>query len=478
MKLHSSLIGAIAILTIASATTTWVRASEPLRQPESVARTAFEYDSYLEPAASPAPSATDAKNTSVADDGATERAIQATTEGPVSAPQPPQPWHLPQPSFCRNNRITIGGWVEQGITFNNLRPADKFNGPNFCNDRDREYQLNQAWLYFDRPTNTEHGGWDLGGHADVVYGTDWRFGQCFGLENRFDSANSFYGLILPQFYADVAYNRLLIRMGHFATNTSLEKVPAPANFFYSHTYLMGGYFDPLLVTGLQGEYKLGDNWTAIGGLNRGWQEFEDPTNSWNFLGGLRWASDDKGRTLSLMIDTGDQIGFAPFPGLGVPVTTQLHTRNNFIAVYTSNLTTRLQYGAQYTIGQERNGSFVVPGQNDNWYGTEQLLTYKLTDKWSAGARYEYVRDEGGTRIAGVGNALLTDRGWDGLPGFTGSFQDVSLGLNYRPNMNIVVRPETRWDMYDGPVNPYGQLPYGNHTRSSQFTFACDLIVTF
>ena len=45
-------------------------------------------------------------------------------------------------------------------------------------------------------------------------------------------------------------------------------------------------------------------------------------------------------------------------------------------------------------------------------------------------------------------------------------------------MNWVVRPEVRWDMYDGPPNPFGQLPFGNFDRSSQFTFACDLIVTF
>ena len=104
----------------------------------------------------------------------------------------------------------------------------------------------------------------------MVYGTDWRFGQCSGLENRIDDPNSFYGLILPQFYLEVAYNDLTVKMGHFATLTSLEVVPAPLNFFYSHSYLMAGYYDPLLVTGLQAEYKLNDNWTAIGGFNRGW----------------------------------------------------------------------------------------------------------------------------------------------------------------------------------------------------------------
>ena len=61
--------------------------------------------------------------------------------------------------------------------------------------------LNQAWLYFVRPTKTDGCGFDIGGRVDVVYGEDWRFGQCDGLENRFDDPNSFYGLVLPQFYA-------------------------------------------------------------------------------------------------------------------------------------------------------------------------------------------------------------------------------------------------------------------------------------
>ena len=301
----------------------------------------------------------------------------------------------------------------------------------------------------------------------MVYGTDWRFGQCFGLENRFDDTNSFYGLILPQFYGEVAINDLTVKLGHFATFTSLEVVPAPLNFFYSHTLLMGGYFDPLLVTGLQADYKLNDNWTVIGGMNRGWLEFEDPNDTWNFLGGVKWNSDDKRGYLSLMTDNGRQVGF-----------TGLHDRNSVIAVFTYQLNKKLFYGSQYNVGQEVNGSVVNPGQNANWYGTEQLLTLQLNQKWSTGLRYEYVRDEAGSRVAGIGNVMLTDRGWNGLPGCAGSYQDVSLGLNYRPHPNFVFRPEVRWDFYNGDPNPSGQLPYGNHTRSSQFTTAMDLIVTF
>jgi hypothetical protein len=376
---------------------------------------------------------------------------------------------VPQPWMFQRYGINTGGWIQQGITFNNLKPADKFNGPNSTNDRDREYQLNQAWWYFERPTNTDGYGWDLGGRVDVVYGTDWRFGQCYGLEDRFDCPNCFYGLILPQFYMEVAVNDLKVKMGHFGSFTSYEMIPAPMNFFYSHSYLLSGYFDPLLVTGLQADYKLNDNWTLIGGMNRGWLMYEDPSDSWNFLGGGRWASDDKKTTLSLMVDTGEQIGF-----------TGLHERDSLFIVFTQQLTEKLQYASQYTLGQEIHGSFVEPGKDDQWFGTEQMLIYKLNPKWSAAVRYEWVYDSGGARMAGIGNALLTDRGWDGPPGFTGSFHDVTLGLNYRPHPNFVFRPEVRWDAYDGPRNPDATmpLPYGNHQRSSQFTTAMDLIITF
>jgi hypothetical protein len=387
-----------------------------------------------------------------------------------------KPWTLPQPCFLQKLGVNMGGWLQQGITLNADRPADRFNGPNATNDRDREYQLNQLWLYFLRPTKTEGCGWDIGGRIDVVYGTDWRFGQCFGLENRFNDVNSFYGLILPQFYLEVAYNDLTVKMGHFATFTAYEVVPGAMNFFYSHSYLMTGYFDPLLVTGVQAEYKLTDYWTTVGGFNRGWQEFEDPSDTLNFLGGLKWAGDDKRSTLSVMLDTGRQLGF-----------TGVHDRTSCYVVFTHQLNERLSYASDLVVGREAHGSVVNPGDDADWFGIEQMFIYKLSPKWSAGLRYEWVRDIDGARIAGIGNALLTDRGWDGGPGFTGSFHDVSLGLNYRPHPNFVFRPEVRWDWYDGPPSltrlpngqvPLPQLPFDNHTRSSQFTAAMDMIVTF
>lgn len=394
----------------------------------------------------------------------------APDERPLALPEAtpgPAPWKLPQPCLFQRWGIDLGGWVQQGITFNPDRPADRFNGPVTTNDRDSEYQLNQAWLYLVRPTNTGGYGWDLGGRIDVIYGTDWRYGQSSGLEDRINSANRFYGLVLPQFYAEVAWNDLAVKIGHFATMTSYEVVPSPMNFFFSHSYLMAGYFDPLLVTGFQAEYKLDEEWTLSAGMNNGWLTFEDPQDTYNFLGGVKWTSPDQRTRLSVMVDTGTQVGF-----------TGPHVRTSVYTVLVHEFNTKLTYAGQVTAGRESDGSFVRPGDDAQWYGMQHVLIRKFNPKWSAGLRYEWVRDEDGARIAGIGNLLGTDRGWRGLPGFVGSFHEFSLGLNWRPHPNMVLRPEVRWDWYEGPANPFGQLPFDDKADSNQFTTAVDLMVTF
>jgi hypothetical protein len=387
------------------------------------------------------------------------------------APGPAGPWTIPQPHFFQEHGIKTGGWLQQGVTFNGWNPADRFNGPITTNDRSDEYMLNQMWVYFVRPTKTDGDGFDIGGRVDVVYGEDWRFGQCVGLETRINSPSNFYGMVLPQFYLEVAYNNLTLKAGHFATLTSLELVPAPLNFFYSHSYLMSGYFDPLLVTGLQADYKLNNGWTVVGGFHRGWNLFENPFgDTLNFLGGLKWASEDKRSAVSVMVDAGPTATFTGF-----------HDQTSVIMVFTHQFNERFFSGTQITVGGEPGGSAITPGDNDAWYGFEQLFTYNLNPKWSLGFRYEWIQDNEGSRIAGIGNVLGTNRGWAGKPGYAGSFSDLSLGLNYRPHPNFVLRPEIRWDWFNGPTNPNDPvypLPFGDGAHSSQFTTGLDLIVTF
>ena len=65
------------------------------------------------------------------------------------------PWSLPQPCLLQRTGFKVGGWLQQGITFNSHHSDDGFNGPVATNDWDDEYQMNQLWLYLDRPAKTD-----------------------------------------------------------------------------------------------------------------------------------------------------------------------------------------------------------------------------------------------------------------------------------------------------------------------------------
>lgn len=377
---------------------------------------------------------------------------------------PPVPWKVPQPCCFQNMGITWGGWTQMGATVNGWNPPSHFNGPLATNDRN-EFELNQFWVYFDRPVNTEERGWDVGGHVDLVYGTDWRFGRSYGLESQIDSPNCLYGLVLPQHYLTVGIQDLTIKMGHYTPGFGYEAIPAPANFFYSHSYAMC-YSEPILVTGLQGDYKLSDQWTLTAGFNRGWMMYEDNNDSLDVVAGIHWTTEDKETQVAFMLTNGPQDANGD------------NNRCAYSFVVQQQLGERWQYVIQHNLGVEDGTSYVVPGGQALWCGIDQYLFYKINDKWKAGLRVEWFEDADGTRVAGIGNWIGSNRGWTALPGFAGDFYEVTLGLNYRPCPNFVFRPELRWDWYDGTRNLQGQLPFDDGLKASQFTAAVDMVVTF
>ncbi len=370
-------------------------------------------------------------------------------------------WHLPQPNFLKKHGFVLGGWLEQGITFTN-HPDAQFNGPVFTNDWNGEYQMNQFWMFLDRPAKNDGDGWAWGAHLDMIYGTDWRFGITNGLTDRINGFNRQpYGLAIPQAYGEVAYNNLLLRGGHFAGILGYEVVAAPPNPFYSHSYAMA-FSEPILVTGFLADYKLNDRWSLLGGLTRGWMQFEDNNNIVDFMGGVRWNSENKKTSLAYSVNVGPQ--------------DEAGIQQRFVGslVYKYQLTERLQYILQNDIGQEQNAPAV--DQVATWYGINQYALYKLNDRWSLNTRVEWFRDADGVRVAGAPDAAGI-RIWDG-GGFAGDFNEITIGLNYRPNANWLFRPELRWDGYNGPRNAAGQLPFNNGESSSQFLVAADAILTF
>jgi hypothetical protein len=372
------------------------------------------------------------------------------------------PWTLPQPCFLQCMGIKVGGWLQQGITMN----ADgvDFNGPVATNDWDHEYQMNQLWLYLDRPADTGGSGWALGGHFDILLGTDWRFGINHGLEDRINGFHrQSYGTVIPQMYLEVAVDNLSVKVGHFAGILDYEVVPGPPNPFYSHSYCYG-YTVPQLVTGVLADYKLSDRLSIQGGFHRGWMMFEDYNDDLDVMAGVKWTSYDKRTSIAYAISNGAQ--------------DPAGHQNRFVysLVAKRKLTQRLEYVAVHNLGVEDDGA---PNGNDaEWYGLNNYFLYKINPCWSANVRFEWLRDDDGVRIAGPGN-IPGVRAWEGA-GYAGHFYELTLGMTWRPTANLMFRPEVRWDWYDGLPSPKPghELPFNDGEEDDQVLFAVDAVVSY
>ncbi len=338
---------------------------------------------------------------------------------------------------CSN--VTYGGWVSVGA-YGNAHGAPS-NGPVAMRDVGNEFTVNQVWGYFEKATDTGGCGWDWGFRADMVFGADGQDTQAFGSspvawDNPWDTS-AVYGTALPQLYAELAVNDLKIKMGHFYTILGYEVVPATGNFFTSHAYTMY-YAEPFTHTGVLAEYALYENVTVWGGWVQGWDTaFDNPLESNDFLGGISAPLTDS-ITLTWALDVGHD-----------NVTGFDYYMQSVVA--DAELTEKLNYVFQTDFGSVSNGL------NGQWYGVNNYLFYTINDCWKLGTRLEWFRDDDGVRGLAVGD-----------------YWGLTCGVNWQPMANVMIRPEVRYDSYDGP----GALPFDGGTENDQFSGGFDLIVTF
>lgn len=375
---------------------------------------------------------------------------------PVVCPQAEEMDDEPLRLFSQGGLFNIHGWWSGGITFNGRETSDRFNGPVTFNDRRGEFQMNQLYTVIERPLDAEC-GLDIGGRVDLLFGTDYIFTQSAGLETESDfdarwNSSRFYGLAMPQLFMEVGNTDLSLKLGHFYTIIGYEVVPAPDNFFYSHAYTMQ-YAEPFTHTGGLVTWNYDDRWTFSGGIVDGWDKFDPVTSRAAFLGGAAYTPDHGEYSMAFSLVTGEEDGAAP------PVD---GNRTMYSFVFSWDRSERTKYVLQHDHGVQSLGG----GDTTEWYGLNQYLFYTLDDCWKAGLRAEWFRDDDGARVVGV------RPGNDTPGGHAGHFYNITAGLNWTPNVNLTLRPEVRWDWFDGS-NAIDE-PFDGH--DNQFTVGMDAIV--
>ncbi len=393
-------------------------------------------------------------------------------------------------AFMKDLGLTLGGFINTGITYNANDPGDNFNGPVTFGDRSGELQLNEFYVYLQRAVNTESDAWDFGGRADFLFGTDAVFTQAYGVPpsevdriqplqrghwdlNLINGGNRFYDIALPQVYGEIFApigNGLTAKIGHFYTPIGYETVPAIENFFYTKPYTFQ-YGEPFTHTGVLLTYPIDDNWTVIGGgvtgsATGGWDgSWDRQLGNWAFLGGVTWTTDDKDTSVTVNGTSGE---------------TSEHNRNNwslYSLVFKHNFTEKLHYVLQHDHGFA-NKVLTLNGVEDaRWYGVNQYLMYDIQDDLSAGIRAEWFRDDDGFRVFSPARvaAYAPAAGPAGFPAIQttgGSYYEITAGLAWKPLKWFTVRPNIRYDWVDGPK------VFEGGTKTSQFLFSTDVVLAF
>lgn len=375
------------------------------------------------------------------------------------------------------------GWMAAGYAWNFDDPADRFNGPVTWPDRSNEFQLNEMYMVAERPTNTDGYGFDMGYRVDALYGTNSRFNTSAGLEDRINKSDSFYGLALPNMYAEVALNKLKVKVGHYTCPVGYFGVGTYNNFFNVLPYTFQ-YGEPFTHTGFLAIYPLSERLTLHSGMTRGWDNSGSFNPSLGVINMLVYTSEKK-QTVSFFTHWSQEPNLgAPRAG-GEPAFSPRYIQS---AVYQQPLGEHMSYVIQSDFGMQARA--LADGRIAHWYGVNQYLYYtKSADsKVQWGINGEWFRDEDGFRVGGfLPNFPNNTNGGPtetrGLPtnrsGYAGNFYRVMVGPRLAVTKNLLIRPSLVFDWFDGEARNAGGLrPFDDGSDNNQQMLATDAVIVF
>lgn len=382
-----------------------------------------------------------------------------------------EPWKLLDGPWAQAAGIDAGGWVAQSFTCNVYGPADRYNGPVTGTDRSNDYQLNELYLYFGNPANTCGCGLDCGYRVDLLFGSNYRWCTAVGLETDWNSGST-YGLALPQAYAEVAYNNVTVKMGHFISPVGYYTVGTANNFFPFLPYTRQ-YGEPFTHFGLLATYQFNDRFSWGNGFVRGWDSLAPNNAPPGFVPGspnLAYLT-----TMTYTRPNGSTLAFVALYGTEAAAFAPDGFAPRYLQTlaYTHKFSSDMTGVVQSEFGFQQDA--LAGGETGFWYGVNSYLYWNLTKRLQWGLNGEWFRDADGIRVGQLlPSAASPDaRGWAPGTTFPGNFFACAIGPKFYFTPNVYTRAALRCDWYDGAGRPFD-----DGTRDHQELVVVDLVCTY
>ena len=374
---------------------------------------------------------------------------------------------------------SLYGWIENSFTGNtNGTPSTRSNFDVFPNHLANQWQGNQLpYVILENPIELNDTT-NLGFRFDFLLGNDWQFSKAYGLFDNAFAKNHFAGIDLPQFFGEIHLPLFTpygfdIRGGRFYDPAGFESVPALKRPLLSSA--LAFTYTPFTYTGVQTTLHVNPWLNLVNGAVAGTDRIFDELYHYSYLGGFNWTSHSARSTVTSYVLCGpNQLPtFPPLNSPFLPVGIQQsppglegranplyahHPRTYWDMVATHKWTDKLTQASEIFFVVDPK--VVFPNRAvkyTTWYGWANwfLYTFDKAEKYTGVWRAEIFNDPQGAAT-----------------GVAGLYDEMTIGLIYKPKPWLWIRPEARYDWA-----PYSK-PYSDGTRSSQFTLAFDIIVQF
>jgi hypothetical protein len=228
------------------------------------------------------------------------------------------------------------------------------------------------------------------------------------------------------------------------------------NFFYSHSYTMY-YGEPFHHTGFLADYAWNEDVTIFAGWTQGWDTgFDNTPGADTFLGGISLPLTEK-LSFTWACNAGTW-------GPATPAKAALGFGDGDIYMNSFVFQWDINNCWTYIFQHDLGVNTPVGGPQTSWYGINQYLQRQINECLAAGVRVEWFADPDGARIS-----------YNGLA--TGDYGEVTFGVNWSPRERLVIRPEVRYDWFNG-LAAAGQLPFDDGNSTDQLSGGLDFYVTF